>query len=220
MSLESTVEVLPLPSMCSLYGFAVTIVSQSIYLFILHGQGACPYRVLVNTAAEEPLQIGNNNLRENDHLEYNAFKKDANEHNLVNMGENNEKGTVNPDQPEDDEWSFDIADDNIVPNGRLALSHPTPFAVAARESLSMLHKPISMVELETPMKSPMPPTGTISPITQSNNCFRCGEGHWYKNCPKPPWPCYRCGEVGHRSRVCPKFSPQPDTCFHRGDVRH
>ena len=75
-----------LPSICSLYGFAVTIVSQSPYLFILQGQGACPYRVLVNVAAEEPLQTGNNNPRENDHLQYNAFKKEANEHNLVNMG--------------------------------------------------------------------------------------------------------------------------------------
>ena len=135
--------------------------------------------MLVNAAAEEPLQTGNNNPRENDHLQYNAFKKEAIERSLLNMAENNENGTVNSDQPEDDEWSFDIADDNIVPNGHLALAHPTPFAEAARESPSMLYKSISMVELETPTKSPMPPTGTISPITQSNNCPKsehCGQG--------------------------------------------
>ena len=39
--------------------------------------------MLVNAAAEEPLQTRNNNPRENDHLEYNAFKKEANGYNII-----------------------------------------------------------------------------------------------------------------------------------------
>uniref|UniRef100_A0A0A9E6A3 Uncharacterized protein n=2 Tax=Arundo donax TaxID=35708 RepID=A0A0A9E6A3_ARUDO len=139
------------------------------------GKGACSHKVPVN-----------------------PVEKEANGNNLVQAGDNNANGSVNPAQPKDDEWPFDIINNEIVPTARA-----TPSNEVRQESPSMLHQPTDVVK--TPTKSPMPPYVTRSPRTPCSDdiCFECGKkGHWSNNCPKPR-PCFHCGMVGHWKGSCP-----------------
>lgn len=119
--------------------------------------------------------------------------------------DNNANGLANRAQPNDDEWPFDIIDDEIVPTAQA-----TPHAEVHQESPSMPCQPISMAK--TPTKSPMTHCGTRSPMTPRPNstCYRCGEkGHWVPDCPKPkpsPGACFKCGMVGHYWANCPQLS--------------
>ena len=78
---------------------------------------------------------------------------------------------------------------------------------------------ISQLPAVSPPKFPAMPAGKGGPV---NPCFRCGEAHWYRDCPQsqpnlpaaparkgvPPAACFRCGETQHWYRDCPR-SKQP-----------
>jgi hypothetical protein len=162
--------------------------------------------VPVNAAPEEVPLNGYNNPRATGHVVYNPVTKETNGHNLVMMGGHNKTRPSNLAEPpeHDDDWPFDIVEDDVVPTDCLSPAHPSSFAAVVQESPIILQRPIGMVELETPMKLPMPPKYTSSPTTpRSNSCYRCGEeGHFVVNCPKNTT-CYRCNVVGHWVKDCP-----------------
>uniref|UniRef100_A0A804NZI6 CCHC-type domain-containing protein n=1 Tax=Zea mays TaxID=4577 RepID=A0A804NZI6_MAIZE len=118
----------------------------------------------------------------------------------VGAGDNDDaNGSANPAQPNDDEWPFDVINDEIV---------PTPRAVAQQKSPSTPHHQRSGTA-RTPAPSPVTPFGSRGAMTGRPNdtCFGCGEkGHWISACPKPSprSRCFRCGVVGHRPANCPQ----------------
>lgn len=171
--------------------------------FSSQGQGACPYQVPVNAFVEESPQAGNSVPLEDNRGNYSPVKVEA----------NNDNGSINPDQPEYDEWPFDIVNNDVVCSGFLPTAEPTlRDGIVAGESPSTQHLSNATTEAKTPTKSPImpPPHGSGSPFTpRSNPCYRCGEdGHWSRNCPKPASsplnsPCYNCGKLGHWRGNCP-----------------
>ncbi|XP_052136962.1 uncharacterized protein LOC127755345 [Oryza glaberrima] len=181
-----------------------TIKGQKYYVCCIQkGQGACPYQVPVNAFVEESPQAGNSVPLEDNRGNYSPVKVEA----------NNDNGSINPDQPEYDEWPFDIVNNDVVCSGFLPTAEPTlRDGIVAGESPSTQHLSNATTEAKTPAKSPImpPPHGSGSPFTpRSNPCYRCGEdGHWSRNCPKPASsplnsPCYNCGKLGHWRGNCP-----------------
>ncbi|KAF0897056.1 hypothetical protein E2562_032380 [Oryza meyeriana var. granulata] len=175
------------------------IKGQKYYVCCIQkGQGACSYRVLVNAFVEEPPQTANNNPVEDTNGKYSPVKVEV----------NNESRPINPDQPEYDEWPFDIVNNDVLCSGFSVTAEPTlRDGIVARELSSTQNQSNDSVEVKTPTKSPVPlPHG-------SGCCFRCGEdGHWSKNCPKltsSPLnsPCFRCGKLGHWRGNCPAWEP-------------
>ena len=129
-----------------------------------------------------------------------AEKEADGNNNVVQLGDNNANGTFNPTNAEDNEWPFDVVNEEIVPTAQA-----TP-RTEVQGSPSMPRQPIAT---ETHTKSPMPPYGTRSPMTPRSDAFRCHEkGHYIRDCPKPsPTPrtaCFRCGMDGHWMRNCPQ----------------
>ncbi|PAN42889.1 hypothetical protein PAHAL_8G195900 [Panicum hallii] len=171
------------------------------------GQGACNHKVPVHAhaVANDLLQTGDDNRRGDKDLKDKPAEKEAHGNNhLVQLGDNNANGTVNPTHADDNEWLFDVINEEIVPT-----AEATPRAEVHQGSPSMLRQPIAT---ETPTKSPAPPYSTRSPMTPRSNdiCFRCREkGHYMRDCPKPsPTPrtgCFHCGMDGHWVRDCPQL---------------
>ena len=135
MRSESIVQTLRLHSACVLYGSTVT---NESFIVILQGKGACSHMVPVLAIVEEPPQIGDNNTRGDNrsHVE-----NGGDENNLVQVQDNNANGSVNPAQPKDDEWPFDVIANEIIPTAQA-----TPCDEICRESPGMLHQPIAMVK--------------------------------------------------------------------------
>ncbi|OQU83578.1 hypothetical protein SORBI_3005G138000 [Sorghum bicolor] len=155
------------------------------------GQGACNFKVPV-TAVKGPPQIGDYNVME------------AHGNTAVGIGDNNANGSANPAQPNDDEWPFEIINNEIVPTGQATVR-----AVVHQNSPGTPRQPIAMAR--TPATSPMTPFGSRpSPMTRrpNNTCFECGEeGHWRNSCPKRSSQnngCFHCGMAGHWQASCPK----------------
>jgi hypothetical protein len=151
------------------------------------------------------LQTGDDSTRGGDKdLKDKPAEKEAHgNNNLVQLGNNNANRSVNPAQPENNEWPFDIVNNDVAPTPQA-----TPRAAVDQGSPSMLRQPIATVE-KTPKKSPMTPYSTRSPMTPRSDgiCFGCGEkGHWRNNCPKPATKnCFQCGMTGHWRNNCPQL---------------
>ncbi|KAJ1255927.1 hypothetical protein BS78_K135900 [Paspalum vaginatum] len=153
-----------------------------------YGQGACSYKLPLLDAFKEPPQTGDNNIMGGKHLKDSPVDKEAN-------------GSTNPVQPNDDEWPFDIIDDEIMPT-----AHGTARAEVHQESPNVPCQTIAMTK--TPTKSPGIPYGTHSPMTPCPNdiCYKCHElGHWASDCPSSPRGCFKCGMVGHYIANCPQL---------------
>ncbi|WVZ51413.1 hypothetical protein U9M48_002562 [Paspalum notatum var. saurae] len=158
-----------------------------------NGHGACSYKLPLLDAFKEPPQTADNNIMGGKHLKDSPV--DGNK--VVQVGDNNANGSTNPVQANDDEWPFDIINDEIV---------PTPQAI-----------PHAKVHQESPsMISPMTPYGTHSPMTPHPNDIR----YWAPDCPKPtsPGACFKCGVVGHYIANCPQRA-SPGACFKCGVIR-
>jgi len=186
-----------------MYGIAYCLLCT--LLFALQGQGACSHKVPVHAhaVANDLLQTGDDNKGGDKDLKDKPAEKEADgNNNPVQLVDNNANGTFNPTNAEDNEWPFDVVNEEIVPTAQA-----TP-RTEVQGSPSMLRQPIAT---QTPTKSPMPPYNTRSPMTPRSDaiCYGCQEkGHYIRDCPKPsPTPrtaCFRCGMDGHWMRNCPQ----------------
>ena len=149
-------------------------------LFILQGSGACSYMAPVVAAVNEPTETG---TRGDKHLKVNLVEKEDNGNNLDQAQDNSENGSVNPPQPDekevhgnnlvqardnsangsvnsqsDDEWPFEVADNEIV------LTAQTRTSAEVRQASPSMKCETTAMASEAPTESPVPPYDTSSPI--------------------------------------------------------